>query len=65
MPLYVLYCPPDSPDSWWMASDGDDAPGWATTNHDDGEGACGGTKWDAPGERDRDRDRGVHVADHY
>lgn len=65
MPLSVLNPIPDSPDSWWTASDGDAAPGWATMNHDDDEGACDGTMWDAPSEHDRDLDRGARVADHY
>jgi len=58
----VSFCPSDSPDSWWTAIDGGVAPGWAMTSGD-GEGACDGTTWDAPRERDHDHDRGVHAVD--
>lgn len=61
MLICVSYCPSDPPDSWWTAIDGGAAPGWATTNHGDGEDAYDGTMWDAPGGRDHDRDRDAHA----
>lgn len=52
--LRVSCCPSDSPDSWWTGIDDDDAPGWSTTSHDDGEGVYVATTSDAPDEHDRD-----------
>lgn len=61
---FILYCPSDSPDSWWTGIDDGDAPGWPTTSHDDDGGAYDGTTWDAPGGHDPDHDHDDRAADH-
>ena len=61
----MSYCPSDSPDSWWMAIDGDAAPGWAMMNRDDDVGAYDGTMWDALSGHDHDHDRDAHAVYRY
>lgn len=52
-------------DSWWMAIDGDAAPGWATMNRDDDVDAYDGTMWDVLCGHDHDHDRDAHVVYRY